>query len=611
MQNIQALEQIAKRLRIHSLVMTTRAGSGHPSTCLSMAELAACLFFREMRFNIQDPNDWANDELVLSKGHAAPILWAAWAEAGAIPLSHLRDLRKFESSLEGHPTPRMKWVKAATGSLGQGLSVAVGMAAALKLGRSPARVYAVLGDGECAEGAVWEAANSAVYLGLSNLCAVVDINRLGQSEPTQHGHDVEAFARKFEAFGWEAIPVDGHSVTEVLSGFDMARKAGGPAVLLARTIKGKGVSFIENKNGWHGKPLKEAELQAALEELGPMPEVDAAALVRKPPTVPAPVLSRKTRFKRTAYTDKTATRLAYGQGLVSLGRVNEAVVAIDGDVKNSTYADKFFESFPERSFQSFIAEQNMAGMAIGFSAKGYVPFLASFAAFLTRAHDQVRMAAYSFSNLKVTGSHCGVSIGEDGPSQMGLEDLALFRSIPGCAVLYPSDAFAAEGCLETMAAHRGLAYLRTTRPAVPLLYSRSEKFPLGGSKALRFSGRDAALVVAAGITVFEALQAYEELKNKRIVVRVVDAYSVEPLDAAGLLKHCRETKGRVVVVEDHYPRGGLGEAVAAALSGRARIEHLCVRELPRSGRPDQLLDAYGISARHIVAVVRTLLKRAG
>ncbi len=609
MENIEVLEKIAKRLRIHSLVMTTKAGSGHPSTCLSMAELAACLFFHEMQFNIQDPRDWANDELVLSKGHAAPILWAAYAEAGIIPLAQLHDLRRFTSNLEGHPTPRMKWVKAATGSLGQGLSVAVGMAAAMKLGRSPARVYAVLGDGECAEGSVWEAANAAVSFKLNNLCAVMDINRLGQSEPTQHEHDVEAFVRKFRAFGWETFPVDGHNIPDILAAFDAARKVNGPAVVLARTIKGKGVSFIENKNGWHGKPLKEQELQAALDELGPMPQVESKALVRKPLTVPAPDLRLRTRFKRTAYTEKTATRWAYGQALVGLGQVNKAVVAIDGDVKNSTYADKFFESFPDHSFQGFIAEQNMVGMAIGFSAKGYVPFLATFAAFLTRAHDQARMAAYSWANIKFTGSHCGVSIGEDGPSQMGLEDMAQFRSIPGCAVLYPSDAFAAEACVETMAAHKGMAYLRTTRPATPLLYAKDEAFPLGGSKVLRSSGRDAAVIVAAGITVFEALKAYEELKKKKIAVRVVDAYSVEPLDKAGLIKHSKAAKGRVVVVEDHYPHGGLGEAVAGALAGSARIEHLCVRELPRSGKPEELLEAYRINARHIVKAVQKLAKK--
>jgi transketolase len=609
MENIDALEKIAKRLRIHSLNMTTAAGSGHPSSCLSMAELTACLFFREMQFNPADPLDWGNDELVLSKGHAAPILWAAYAEAGVIPFSRLQTLRKFTSDLEGHPTPRMKWIKAATGSLGQGLSVGVGMAAAMKLGRSPARVYVLMGDAECAEGSVWEAANAAWHFKLNNICALVDINRLGQSEPTMHEHDIEAYARKFRAFGWEAFTVDGHSVPDILAALDAARKSPGPAVLLARTIKGKGVSFIENKNGWHGKPLKEQELHAALEELGPMPEVESKTFVRKPQTVPPPALSKRFRFKKAAYTDKTATRLAYGLALASLGRVNNAVVAIDGDVKNSTYEDKFFESFPDRSFQCYIAEQNMMGLAVGFSAKGYIPFLATFAAFLTRAHDQARMAAYSGANIKIAGSHCGVSIGEDGPSQMGLEDIALFRSIPGCAVLYPSDAVSAEACVEIMAQRRGMSYLRTTRPATPLLYGPGERFPLGGSKVLRSGSRDAVLIVAAGITVHEALKAHDELKAKKTPVRVVDAYSVAPLDVVGLLKHSRAVKGRVIVVEDHFPHGGLGDAVAAALGGEARVEHLCVRELPRSGKPEELLDHYGLSARHIVKAVQGLLKK--
>jgi transketolase len=423
-------------------------------------------------------------------------------------------------------------------------------------------------------------------------------------------HDMEEFARRWRAFGWHAIVIDGHDLGAILDAYAEARRTKGqPTMILARTIKGKGVSFIENKNGWHGKPLKGQELQAALEEVGPMPEVEAKTFVRKPQPVPSPALSKRFRFKRTDYSDKTATRLAYGNALASLGKVNNAVVAIDGDVKNSTYEDKFFESFPDHSFQSYIAEQNMMGMAVGFSAKGYIPFLATFAAFLTRAHDQARMAAYSWANIKIAGSHCGVSIGEDGPSQMGLEDLALFRSIPGCAVLYPSDAVSAEACVETMVRHRGMIYLRTTRPATPLLYGKDEKFPLGGSKVLRSGPKDAVLIVAAGITVHEALKAYDELKKKKIPVRVVDAYSVTPLDAAGLLKHSRAVKGRVIVVEDHFPHGGLGEAVTAVLCGEARVEHLCVRDLPRSGKPEELLDHYGLGARHIVKAVQGLVKK--
>jgi len=603
----EVLEKIAKRLRIHSLMMTWKAGSGHPTTCLSMAELAACLFFHEMRFNPKDPEDWGNDELVLSKGHAAPILWAAYAEAGIIPLKDLMDLRKISSDLEGHPTPRMKWVKAATGSLGQGLSVGVGMAAAMKLGKSPGRVFVVMGDGECAEGAVWEAANAAVYLKLKNICAIVDVNRLGQSDPTMHQHDLAAYARKFRAFGWDVLQVNGHKVDAILEAFKKIGKKGKPTVILAKTIKGKGVSFIENKNGWHGKPLKEDELQAALKEVGPMPDVDASKFVRLPKRVPKPKLVKTFGFERTSYKDKTATRLAFGCALRELGKVNNAVLALDGDVKNSTYTEKFFEAFPERSFQSYIAEQNMVGMGMGMAAKGYIPFMASFAAFLSRAHDQIRMAGYSFSNIKLCGSHVGVSIGEDGPSQMGLEDLAIFRPIPGCVVLYPSDAFQTEALVEAMARHQGICYLRTTRPATPLLYSKDEQFAIGGSKVLRKGPNDVATIIGAGITVFEALKAYEELKKENIEVRIIDAYSVQPLDKENILKETAETKSRAIVVEDHFESGGLGDAVAAALAGKAAIKHLCVRELPRSGKPDELLDKYGISARHIVGAVKEFL----
>lgn len=607
MTKIDALARIAKRLRIHSLRMTTQAGSGHPTTCLSSADIAACLFFDAMRYNPSDPCDWANDEFVLSKGHAAPLLWAAYAEAGIIPLKNLLDLRKVTSELEGHPTPRMGWIKAATGSLGQGLSVGVGLALAQKMARVGARTYVLMGDGECAEGSVWEAANGAARLGLKNLTAIVDVNGLGQSQATMHGRDLKAYGAKFRAFGWEAIPVDGHKLPALREAFARARRAKKPAVILARTLKGKGVSFIEGRDGWHGRPLKTDELARAIGELGCLPDIDATRHVRRPRPVKPPKFRLETRFPRTAYPDKTATRLAYGNAVAALGKVNTAVVALDGDVKNSTYHDRFFAAFPGRSVQSFIAEQNMIGVGMGLAAKGYLPFCATFAAFWTRAHDQVRMAAYSLSNLKICGSHVGVSIGEDGPSQMGLEDLAMFRPIPGCLVLYPSDPVSAEACVETAAAHRGLAYLRTTRPATVPLYAADEAFPAGGSKILRRGGADRAVVVAAGITVHEALKAHALLEKEGIGIRVVDAYSIQPLDETGLRQAAAECGGRVVVVEDHFPAGGLGEAAAAALSGTARVVHLCVRELPRSGKPQELIDLYGIGAAAIGAAVKGLL----
>jgi transketolase len=607
MARIDDLREIATRLRVHSLRMTTAAGSGHPTTCLSAAELAACLFFGEMRWNTKDPHDPANDEFVLSKGHGAPLLWAVYAEAGIIPVESLLDLRKITSDLEGHPTPRMPWVKAATGSLGQGLSVGAGLALAQRLDRSPGRTFVLLGDGECAEGQVWEAAAAASTWKLRNLVAVVDVNRLGQSEPTMHQHDMAALKRKFTAFGWDAVVVDGHKVEKILPALAQAGKTGRPTAVLARTIKGKGVSFIEDKNGWHGKPLKADELARALEEIGCIPEVDAQRLIRKPKPYRGKNAAGPTDFPRTIYKDKTATRMAYGNALLSLGKVNPSVVAIDGDVKNSTYADKFFEAFPDRAFESFIAEQNIVGTGIGLAAKGYIPFMATFAAFLTRAHDQIRMAAYSFSNIKLCGSHVGVSIGEDGPSQMGLEDLAMFRPIPGCVVLYPSDAVSAEAAVAAAAAHKGMVYIRTTRPATPILYAAGDEFPIGGSKVLGKVKGDVATVIAAGITVHEALKARSELQKAGLGVRVIDAYSVAPLDAATIAAEVAATGGRAVVVEDHFAGGGLGEAVAGALVGKAALKHLCIRDLPRSGKPEELLEMYGISASHIVRAVKELV----
>ena len=568
----------------------------------------ACLFFDEMRYNVENANDWSNDEFVLSKGHAAPILWAAYAEAGIISIKSLDNLRKITSVLEGHPTPRMKWVKAATGSLGQGLSVGIGLAAAIKQGKAPRRVYVLMGDGECAEGSVWEAANAAAHLKLKNLCAVVDVNRLGQSTTTMLEHNTRAYAQRFKAFGWNVIEVDGHNIKDILNAFSAARKSEKPTALIARTIKGKGVSFLEDKNGWHGKPLSREDLQKAMEELGPMPEIETKKIVRRPGRIGGPKLNKRMNFKKTDYKKNTATRRAYGNALVNLGKINSAVVAIDGDVQNSTYVEDFFKAFPKRSYQMFIAEQNMVGMGIGMAAKGFIPFMATFAAFLTRAHDQIRMAAYSFSNLKLVGSHVGVSIGADGPSQMGLEDMALFRPIPNCAVLYPSDANSTEACVESMARYKGLAYLRTTRPGTPLLYKKDEKFPVGGSKVIKRSSNDRAVILAAGITVFEALKAYEELKKEKINVRVIDAYSVKPFDSRSISRHAAQAGNKVVVVEDHFPGGGLGDAAASSLAGKAEICHLAVYDLPRSGEPEELLEKYGISAAHIKKAVKSIIR---
>jgi transketolase len=596
------LQLIARRLRIHSLHMTTKAGSGHPTTCLSMAELMACLFFDEMRYNIKNAFDDANDEFVLSKGHASPILWAAFAEAGIIPLKKLEEYRQYPSALEGHPTPNMPWVKAATGSLGQGLSVGVGMALAIRMRRLGSRVFVMMGDGECAEGSVWEAAALAKKLDLSNLVAVVDCNRLGQSGESLHGHDIKKWQVKFASFGWNAFVIDGHKVHEILEALSEARSSHGPSVILAKTVKGKGVSFLENKEGWHGKALKPEELINALRELGPLPNVDSRKFVKAPPKArPEKFKEKSPAQSKYKIGDLVATREAYGTMLEKLG-INDRIVALDGDVKNSTFSEKFKSFYPERFVDCFIAEQNMAGMAVGLSAKGFIPFASTFACFLSRAHDQIRMAGISRSNIKFCGSHVGVSIGEDGPSQMGLEDLALFRCISNSVVLYPSDAVSSEKCTQLLANHDGIGYIRTSRPKSPVIYSNGESFKIGGSKVVKRSFRDKIVIITAGVTVHEAVKASDILRKEKKFVRVIDAYSIKPLDAKGILS---ASKGRkVVVVEDHYAEGGLGEAVASL---GIPITHLCIKDVPRSGKPETLMHVFGIDAEAIIKAVRKII----
>ncbi len=593
-----ALKAIAKRLRYHVLRMTSMAGSGHPTTCLSMAEIIACLFFDEMRYNIKNPNDLANDEFVLSKGHAAPILYAAYAEAGAISIEKLDKLRQFGSPLEGHPTPNFPWAKTATGSLGQGLSIGLGMALGARMAELPSRTFVMLGDGELAEGAVWEAAALAAKQNVNNIVAIVDANRLGQSGESLHGHQVEQWRQKFTAFGWNAQVIDGHNIHHILEALSLARTQRYPCVIIAKTIKGKGVSFLENKEGWHGKALNAAELQRALIEIGTLPDIDSKKLVR--PTIKAkqPKIKEK-KMGKPDYKDNAATREAYGNALQKLGEANPLIVALDGDVKNSTFSEKFKEKFPDRFIDAYIAEQNMVGMAIGLAAKGFIPFASTFAAFLTRAHDQIRMASYSQSNIKLAGSHVGVSIGEDGPSQMGLEDISLFRSVPNSIVLYPSDAVSSEKCTELLANHEGIGYLRTTRPKTKIIYKNSETFKIGGSKTVKSSFSDKAVIIAAGITVHEALKAADILAEKKIKVRIIDAYSIKPLDESTIKS---AAKGKpVIVVEDHYPQGGLGEAVAAL---GIPITHLAIKEIPRSGKQEELMHVYKIDAEAIVNAVK-------
>ena len=611
-QHLAALETAARKLRIHSLRATAEAGSGHPTSCLSAAELVAALFFSAMRFDPANPSNPANDRFVLSKGHAAPVWYAALAEAGALPVEELATLRRLSSVLEGHPTPRLPWVGAATGSLGQGLSVGVGMALNGKyLDKLDYRVFVLLGDGEVAEGGVWEAAAMAAHYRLDNLIGIIDVNGFGQSQRTMYNFDTATYQARFAAFGWHTVVIDGHNLKEIVAALDEAQTVKErPTMIVAKTYKGKGVSFLEDRDGWHGKPLKKGEeLEKALKEL-PLNGDSLPLTVARPPVGPVAVVVPATAaFPAPNYQlgEKVATRAAYGTALAKLGSVNPRVVALDGDTKNSTFAEKFLAAHPERYFESFIAEQNMVGAAVGLAACGQIPFVSTFAAFLTRAFDHIRMAAISEVTITYAGSHCGVSIGEDGPSQMGLEDLAMMRAIPHATVLYPGDAVSAERLVAAAADLKGTTYIRTSRPATPVIYASTDEFPIGGSKVLRASESDRLTVVAAGVTLHETLAAYETLKAAGINIRVIDAYSVKPIDQQGILQAAAQTQNTIVVVEDHYYDGGLGDAVLNAVAmDEVQVHKLAVSDVPRSGKPEELLDAHGISARRIVEKVKSL-----
>ncbi len=607
-----ALRATARRLRRLSLLSTSEAGSGHPTTCLSAADIAAVLFFHVLRFDPKDPQARNVDAFVLSKGHAAPLLWAALHEAGAIDQDPL-SLRRFTSPLEGHPTPLVPWVKVATGSLGQGLNAACGMALGKRLDGLDGRVYCLLGDGETAEGSVWEAASFAAHHGLANVCAIVDVNGLGQSGPPLFGHDTGPYAARFQACGFTTVEVDGHDVEALMAAFEVAAGTrDAPTAIIARTEKGKGVPAVEGKPGWHGKPLKKGkELEEALAALGPdepgVGRVEPRRLGPEP--APAAPVDPSHGDLRPAYElgQEVATREAYGTALVKLGKVSRAVCALDGDTKNSTFSERFKDAHEDRFFECYIAEQGMVGAALGLAAEDKVPFASTFACFFTRAYDFIRMGVISRpKHLVLCGSHAGVSIGEDGASQMGLEDLAMMRALVASTVLYPSDAVSAERLTFEAAATPGIVYIRTSRPKTKVIYGNDERFPVGGSKTPRSSANDVATVVAAGVTVFEALAAADQLD---VPIRVIDAYSVKPLDVATLRRAASETR-RLIVVEDHSAFGGLGEAVAAAVGDRAPVEILAVRDIPRSGTPREMLEHHGISARAIVAAVRRSLVSA-
>ncbi|MDE3111944.1 MAG: transketolase [Chloroflexota bacterium] len=611
---LETYRELARELRVDSIRCSTAAGSGHPTSSLSAADLMAVLLAGHLRYDFSHPDLPSNDHLIFSKGHASPLLYAVFRAAGAITEEELLTFRKLGSRLEGHPTPKIPWVDVATGSLGQGFPIAVGVAwAGKRVLDAPYHVWTLLGDSETAEGSVWEAFDRAGHEGLANVTAILDINRLGQRGPTELQWDTDAYAERIEAFGWDAIVIDGHDLEEIDEALGRARDAERPTAIVARTMKGRGVSFLEDKEGWHGKALKPDEAERAIDELGRAPL--RTFEVAKPPDWSGRRFERSTP-KLPTFSEALATRKAYGEALAAVGAARGDVVALDAEVSNSTYSEDFKKAHPERFFEMFIAEQQMVAAAVGMQVVGLVPFASTFAAFLTRAYDFIRMAAVSRAKIRLVGSHAGVSIGEDGPSQMALEDLAMMRAVHGSTVLYPCDANETARLVAEMADREGVVYMRTTREKTEVLYAADERFPIGGSKVVRGGGADDAVtVVAAGITLHEALRAADDLAKSGVKVRVIDAYTVKPIDGTTIAAAVKATKGRLVVAEDHWAWGGIGDAVLAALAEAGvsdlRYRHLAVREMPGSGKPDELLDAAGISAKHIASAVKELARGPG
>ncbi|RSN76715.1 transketolase [Streptomyces sp. WAC 05379] len=605
--------ELAQQLRVDSVRASAAAGSGHPTSSMSAADLMAVLLARHLRYDFERPAHPGNDRFVLSKGHATPLLYSAYKAVGAVEDGELLTFRRIGSRLEGHPTPRrVPWVETASGSLGQGLPIGVGIALAGKrLDRAGYRVWVLCGDSELAEGSVWEAAEHAAYENLDNLTAIVDVNRLGQRGPTRHGHDLDAYARRFQAFGWHTVEVDGHDVDAVDRAYAEARSTTGqPTVILARTLKGKGVADVQDREGLHGKPLPDAD--AAIAELGG--PRDLHVRVHEPPATRAlhAVPDGNLELPRWDKGEEVATRNAYGEALAALGAARSDVVALDGEVSDSTRAEFFAKEFPDRFFECYIAEQQMVAAAVGLATRGRVPYASTFAAFLTRAYDFVRMASISGVGVNLVGSHAGVAIGQDGPSQMGLEDLAMMRAVYDSTVLYPCDANQTAKLVAAMAGLDGIRYLRTSRGAGPVIYGPDEEFPVGGSKVLRAGDHDRLTVVAAGVTVHEALAAADVLAREGIAIRVIDLYSVKPVDRLTLRQAAEET-GLLLTVEDHHEEGGLGDAVLDAfLDGRPvpRLVRLAVRMMPGSASPDEQLHAAGIDAASIAAAGKLLVEEA-
>jgi transketolase len=608
--DLEFARQLGQQLRVDSIRCSTAAGSGHPTSSMSAADLIAVLVTRYLQYDWNKPKDPNNDHLIFSKGHASPLIYAMFKAVGAITDTELMTYRKFGSRLQGHPTPAIPWVDVATGSLGQGLPIAVGVAmAGQKLDKLPYHVWVLCGDSELSEGSIWEAFDKSGFYQLANLTAILDINRLGQRGETEYGWTLDTYRRRIEAFGCFPIVIDGHDVTAIDRAYGTALSATGkPTVIIAKTIKGKGFSEIENKDGWHGKALPPDMAERAIKELGGIrhlkvktakPESGQPAIkhIDAPVTLPT--------YKKE---DKVATRKAYGDALLALGAIPDIVV-MDAEVSNSTHADEFAKAFPDRFFEIYIAEQQLISTAVGMSVRGYRPFASTFAAFFARAYDFIRMAGVSEANIRLVGSHAGVEIGQDGPSQMALEDLASMRAIHTSTVLYPSDPNQTAKLTQLMADASGIVYMRTTRGAYPTIYGPNETFKIGGSKVVRSSPKDRVTLIGAGVTLHNCLTAADTLAQKKISARVIDLYSVKPVDLKTLREAARATKGRFVIVEDHYPEGGLGAAVLEAFAAEdsLRVAHLAVKGLPTSGKPEELMNAAGISARHIVAAATKLL----
>lgn len=630
------LKNKALNLAIDSIRATSQSGSGHPTSCMSAADLVSAIFFNELKYDLKNPNNPNNDRFILSKGHAIPVVYAAWKQLGIISDEELLSLRKFDSVLEGHPTPRFKYNEAATGSLGQGLAIGAGMAINAKMEKLDYITYVLMGDGEIAEGSVWEAASLAAYHKLDNLICIVDCNKLGQTGFTMHADREEEYAKKFEAFGFETFVISGHNTEEILQtlekartlrSFDRAQDQGErleprPIAIVAKTHKGFGLESVQDLNNFHGKPFAKDNIEKLIKQLKEkFPE--AAQFESEKIYIPQTPKPSKPKTKETINLnlqkdkntnkfemgEKLATRKAYGYALAALGKESKNIVALDGDVKNSTFSEIFEDDFPNRFIQCFIAEQSMIGISTGLESRNKIPFAATFAAFLTRTFDQIRMAGIGKNALRICGSHCGVSIGEDGPSQMGLEDIAMFRSVPNSVVLYPCDGVSTYKLTQCMANYdNGISYLRTTRPNTPIIYDKEEKFEIGGCKVLKQNNNDKVCLIGAGITLHEILKAFEELKNQNINVSIIDLYSIKPLDAKTLKKVAKESNNKIITIEDHYLEGGLGQAVASELiNENIKVYNLAITKIPRSGTQEELMSYEEIDANSIVKKVLEII----